>query len=98
MAKNSGFQLAVSQAHIEKARGLLVMRLRNMILGAGTSAYAPGELAGLVSDIMALDGIDPTEGNKPLQAPPVAIEDALADQDKARRVHEADEKERKGRK
>lgn len=99
MAKKNegGFPLNITQSALDDAKDHIAGRLRNLVLSVRASATDPGAIAGLVSDLMALEGISPTIADKPLPGPAKPIEEALSDQAKAQKAHEADENERMGR-
>jgi len=54
-----GFDVDVTPAQLATARARLAGRLRNAILEMGSSTHNAGDISGLASDIMTLDGCNP---------------------------------------
>lgn len=84
-------ELDVTATEVRLAREKIEGRLRRAIVEIGYAAHDPGGIAGLVSDIQALNRIYPGRRDKPLPPPPPSAEEQRQAQKRAHDEHKRQE-------
>lgn len=94
---SDNFELDVDVVTLKSAHNLLVARLRGLIIGAGSGPYDPGHIAGVMADIRALEGIEPTSEPASTTMRALTREEADAAQKRAHDAHKAERSATRGK-